>query len=255
MPTISDNAICIRRWDFSETSHTVLLFCREIGLLRGLAKGAKRPKSTFSGGFDVLTRGQVVAIVKPTGDLATITEWHLEQVYSRCRSVLYVNRICLYMIDLLQHALTERDPHEGAFVLLIELLDDIEAGGAADAALLRWQLGLLEECGYRPELARDAETGETLPTDTKAAAFSSRHGGVVADTGQNDRWRVRRETIELLQLVQAGKLPIKAEPSLVRRGNSLLAAHWREVLGRQLSTMPALFPDLNIPPRRPRRKT
>ena len=42
MPTISDYAICIRRWDFSETSQTVSLFTRESGIIRGLAKGAKR---------------------------------------------------------------------------------------------------------------------------------------------------------------------------------------------------------------------
>ncbi|MCH7602254.1 MAG: recombination protein O N-terminal domain-containing protein, partial [Planctomycetes bacterium] len=62
MPTISDYAICIRRWDFSETSQTVSLFTRESGIIRGLAKGAKREKGNFSGGFDLLTLGQVVAI-------------------------------------------------------------------------------------------------------------------------------------------------------------------------------------------------
>ena len=159
MPTISDNAICIRRWDFSETSQTVLLFCREIGLLRGLAKGAKRPKSRFSGGFDILTRGQVIAIVKPSNDLANIIEWHLEQVYERCRRDMKTNRICLYMIDLLQHALTEHDPHEGAFVLFTDLLDAIESGDSADqlpAAManqvigrVRLSTGIIARCRNR----------------------------------------------------------------------------------------------------------
>lgn len=256
MPTISDNAICIRRWDFSETSQTTLLFCHEIGMLRGLAKGAKRPKSNFSGGFDVLTRGQVVAIVKPSSDLATITEWHIEQVYDHCRRDLHTNHVCLYMIDLLQHALTEHDPHEGAFVLLTDLLDAIESDELADRALLRWQLGLLEECGYRPELSRDAQTGGPIRfgnSNADALAFSSKHGGIVADTGESDRWRVRPETIKLLQTAQTGDLPIEHDAALLRRANSLLAAHWRELLGRQLATMPMLFPDLPISPRRTRR--
>ena len=49
MHTLKDTAICIRRWDFSETSQTVSLLTREHGILRGLAKGAKREKGTFSG--------------------------------------------------------------------------------------------------------------------------------------------------------------------------------------------------------------
>ena len=45
MPTITDNAICIRRWDYSETSQTVSLLLRNHGVIRGLVKGAKRPGS------------------------------------------------------------------------------------------------------------------------------------------------------------------------------------------------------------------
>ncbi|MHC4990131.1 MAG: DNA repair protein RecO, partial [Planctomycetota bacterium] len=64
MPTIQDQAVCIRHWDFSETSQTVSLLSREHGVIRGLAKGAKREKGTFSGGIDLLTVGEVVAITK-----------------------------------------------------------------------------------------------------------------------------------------------------------------------------------------------
>ena len=72
MPIIADTAICIRCWDFSETSQTVSLFTREHGVVRGLAKGAKREKGGFSGGLDVLTRGEMIASVKPGRDLAAI---------------------------------------------------------------------------------------------------------------------------------------------------------------------------------------
>ena len=60
-----DQAICIRHWDWSETSQTVSLFCRASGILRGLAKCARRERGSFSGGIDLLARGEVVAVVKP----------------------------------------------------------------------------------------------------------------------------------------------------------------------------------------------
>ena len=65
MADVTDSAVCLRCWDYSETSQTVSLLTREHGILRGLAKGAKRPKASFSGGFDPLTCGQLVAIIKP----------------------------------------------------------------------------------------------------------------------------------------------------------------------------------------------
>ncbi len=246
MSTTSDNAICIRRWDFSETSQTVLLFGREIGLFRGLAKGAKRPKSRFSGGFDVLTRGQVVAIIKPGKDLATLTEWHLEQVYRAGRTDLNINRIALYMIDLVQHMFTDHDPHPAAFDLLSSSLDAFESAQQPQPVLLRFQIALLDECGYRPELVHDAQTGRIIDDTSTTLAFSSRHGGVVADTVEPDRWRVRRATVELLRAAQRDALPAEPNIATALRANRLLAAHYRELLGKQTATMTALFSDLRV---------
>ena len=126
MSTITDTAICIRRWDFSETSQTVSLFTREHGVIRGIAKGAKREKGPFSGGFDVLTGGQVVAIVKTGRELATLTEWHLEDTYRVLRQRLDANRAGLYMADVVHRLLTDHDPHVALFDALAAALVDLE---------------------------------------------------------------------------------------------------------------------------------
>ena len=65
MPVAHDQGVCIRHWDFSETSQTVSLFGRGLGLVRGLAKGARRERGSFSGGIGLLARGEIVAVVKP----------------------------------------------------------------------------------------------------------------------------------------------------------------------------------------------
>src|SRR4051812_28677764 len=111
MPTITDNAVVIRRWDFSETSQTVSLFTREHGVIRGLAKGAKREQGSFSGGMDLLTRGEIVAIIKSGKDLATLTAWHLQDMFRPLRQNLQANRIALYMADLVHHMIIDHDPH------------------------------------------------------------------------------------------------------------------------------------------------
>ena len=85
MPTVTDNAICIRRWDYSETSQTVSLFMRDHGLVRGIVKGAKRAGGGFDGGVDVLTHGQVVMILTPSRELATVTAWHVLEVFRPLR--------------------------------------------------------------------------------------------------------------------------------------------------------------------------
>ncbi len=244
MPTIRDNAVCIRRWDFSETSQTVSLFAREHGIIRGLAKGAKREKGRFSGGIDVLTRGQVVAIIKTGGQLATLTEWHLEEVYWSVRQRLEANRVGLYMADLIHHFLTDHDPHERLYDAFTEALTDLSSPRPVELTLLRFQWALLRETGYQPQLDRDAETGSELPPAPAGLAFSAAAGGVVANTTASAGWRVRRATIELLRALAAGELPDTADLDTVRRANRLLGVYVREILGAEPPAMRWAFSDL-----------
>lgn len=240
MPTVTDNAICIRRWDYSETSQTVSLFLRNHGIVRGIVKGAKRPGGAFDGGLDLLTHGQVVAIVKPSSDLATVTAWHVLEIFRPLREHVGANRAGLYMADLVHHMLTDHDPHPRLFDALRDALAELDQTPRHGRTLLVWSWVLLCETGYQPELDHDAETGEPLPADTPTLAFSASAGGVVADTGAGDRWRVRRETVDLLREVAAGRAP-SGPPD---RANRLLASYIRALLGREPGSMRWVYPDL-----------
>ena len=244
MPTISDTAVCIRHWDFSETSQTVSLLTREHGIIRGLAKGAKREKGAFSGGLDVLTRGHLVAIVRPGRELATLTEWHLQETYRVLRQRLDANRAGLYMADLVHHMLTDQDPHPVLFDALAEALGELTDASRIGMALLMFQWRLLEETGYRPELDRDAESGHRLPEEGEVLAFSPRAGGVVASPVGSDYWRVRRTTVDLLRGMAKGGRLEPGDREVVDRANRLLAVYCRELIGSELPTMRWAFSDL-----------
>jgi DNA repair protein RecO (recombination protein O) len=246
MPTVTDNAICIRRWDFSETSQTVSLFLRDHGIVRGMVKGAKRARGGFEGGIDLLTHGQVVAIVKPARDLATVTHWRLLDTFRALREHLAANRAGLYMADLVHHMVTEHDPHPVLFDALRSALEGLSDLDRIDRTLLGFEWTVLLETGFRPQLDRDVETGEALSPDEATLGFSAAAGGVVADTGAADRWRVRRETIELLQAVASGEPTDDADAAHHRRAARLLAAYVREVLGAEPKSMRWAFPDLRI---------
>jgi len=240
MPTVTDNAICIRRWDYSETSQTVSLFLRNNGIVRGIVKGAKRVGGNFDGGIDLLTHGQVVAIVKPSSDLATVTAWHVLEIFRPLREHVGANRAGLYMADLIHHMLTDHDPHQRLFDETRNALASLDQTDRHGQTLLAWTWVLLSETGYRPELDRDAETGGPLPAQTPTLAFSASAGGVVADTGATDRWRVRRETVDLLRQVAAGESPDTESD----RANRLLAFYIRAILGREPNSMRWVFPSL-----------
>jgi DNA repair protein RecO (recombination protein O) len=245
VPTIRDQAVCIRHWDFSETSQTVGLLTREHGVIRGLAKGAKREKGAFSGGIDLLTVGEVVAIVKPGRDLATLTQWHLQRAFPLLRRDLEANRTAWYLADLVHHMLSDHEPAPALFDAFVAALAGMEGPEGPGPSLLRFQWQLLTEGGYRPQLDADAETRAPLPDSDPTLAFSPAAGGVVADTGAADRWRVRAETIALLRTLDAAPPVLQADAASIERANRLLAAYLREILGVELPTVRLRFPSLS----------
>ncbi len=230
MAILSDTAICLRCWDFSETSQTVSLLTKEHGMIRGLAKGSKRDNGAFSGGFDPLTRGNIVARLKTNSDLATFTEWNLEHVWWSTRNNLDVNRGAIYMVDLVGRMLTDQDPHTNVYDTLLEALNRIDDGHDIDWPLLRFQWALLVETGYKPTL-------ETVCENELVVAFSSKTGGVVEDTGEFDRVRVRKETVEVLRLLKEDKPMQPIEPKALDRANRLLAHYLRDIIGKESAAM------------------
>ncbi len=235
MPAELDDAVCIRQWDWSETSQTVSLICERHGLIRGLAKGSKRPKAPYSGGIELLTRGTAGIILKKSSDLALITEWDLTEVFGSLRTSLRAHHVGLYMADVMHHTITVSDPHPALFRALLASLRAMTDAGRCEEALLAFQWATLAETGYTPRL--DA----TQPDQTYR--FAPAQGGLVDGVADEGAWRVRTETVELLRTLETGAEAIGAgaPAGSVSRANRLLASYLRTIIGREPRTMPVVF--------------
>ncbi len=239
MPRFKDHAICIRHIDWSESSQVVVLLTAEHGKLRGLAKGSKRlsPSSVqrFSGGIELLTLGQVVAVTKPSAELATLTEWDLQEDYHYLRGDYRAQCYAMYAADLCNAMLADEDVHPGAFAALTELLEALRDKDRLGAALLWFQWALLLDCGYRPELEVDVRKSGELP-NSKAYTFDPVAGGLTVENGIAD-WRVRKQTVTLLRKLSNGEVIDDEEVDAIGRANKLLCVYARAILDRELPTM------------------
>lgn len=238
LPTVHDDAICIRVWDWSETSQTVSLFCRELGVVRGLAKGSKRDDARFSGGFELLTRGQAGVILKSSDAMATLTSWDLAEVFPGARSDLATFYCAMAMLDIVHHLVKDHDPHPALFDMLVE--DARRLGDTTQSAhvLVSFLWSALSEAGYRPELERDVRT--SLPLDRpESLVFDPRLGGfsaVPSENGTDENWRTRRQTLQVLHDLASTKSPGHSLESTVRAGK-LLAAYVRELTASPLHSL------------------
>lgn len=255
MPPVFDQAICIRHWDWSETSQTLTLLSRQHGLLRLLAKGSRRPNAPFSGGVELLTRGEAGIILKPSADLGLLTEWDLSETFPHLRRRLSAYVAACYGADLVQHLVLDRDPHPDLYDALLCLLRGVADDTRAPAQLLLFQHRAIASAGYAPELTVCAATSQPLP---KAATYhySPALGGLVrAAQPDAQTWPVRAATVELLRAVAAMRIDdgpdalsdpaiLDAGKATIARANRLLASIIRMTLGREPPTLRTVFPDL-----------
>ena len=237
MPTVHDEAFCIRVWDWSETSQTVSLFCRTHGVVRGLAKGAKRDDTRFSGGFELLTKGQVGMIIKSSDAMATLTSWDLSQTFPSARANLPAFYSAMAMLELVHHMVRDHDPHPILFDSLGTAAADLANPDRTIASLTEFLWSVLVESGYRPELDRDVRTSTPLDKSSPLA-FDAKLGGFKRweKGGAEEGWRARPQTLEILRNLAENK-PVTGAAEDVLRAGKLLYAYVRETAGMPMPTV------------------
>src|SRR5512146_2296347 len=113
MPAIKDQAITLRRLDYSETSQVLLFLTRDHGPRRLLAKGIKRgTKKKFATGIDLLEHGRVVFSSRTPGDssLGTLMEWQQINLYIGLRTELARLYAAQYAAEVTAAMVEEADP-------------------------------------------------------------------------------------------------------------------------------------------------
>jgi DNA repair protein RecO (recombination protein O) len=246
MPLFADRAICLRKFEYSETSQILSLFGREQGLTRVLAKGAHRRTkagaSKFGGGVDLLEEGQADYIHDTNRELGTLTEWSLAEGHLALRQNLRGLYLGLYAAELVGMLIQEHDPHPNLFDRLSVLLGELTTS-AREEAFVAFELDLLRESGYAVRLATCCACGRPIG-DRQGRYFSLSRGGAVCrdcETAIPDRQSVDPRLLGLMQMIQ--RLPrvnakVARLPRLTRHQtdpvNRLLAGHIQHVAGKRV---------------------
>jgi len=179
---IRTEAVVLRSLDYGETSQIVTLFTREKGKLGVMAKGARRPKSSFGATLQPMAYTQVVFYYKPTRTLQTLSESSHVESFHRLRRDLTSITVGLRIVELVDALMEEEDPQSDAFALLVRVLRRLDAEEVRVHNLWPYvQLRLAQILGVAPAVERErveAVTGEE-------GLLSLVDGGVYPDSSRD----------------------------------------------------------------------
>jgi DNA repair protein RecO (recombination protein O) len=253
MPLVADRCICLRKVEYSETSQILTLLAREHGIVKAIAKGAHRRTkagaSRFDGGVDLLDIGQAVFTSDPSREMSTLTEWKLQEGHPALRRNLRSLYLSLYAAELVWLLFEEHDPHPQVFDQLEQVLSEM-GGKRIEESFLAFELDLLREAGFMPELGVCVSCGQPA-ADREPIYFSAARGGIVCQNCHAafpDRMEVDVRLLRLLQMIQSPPegQNVRRLPQLTRHQtdplNRLLAGHVEYALGRRPRAVEYVLP-------------
>lgn len=161
MPLHAAEALILRTYKLGEADRIVVFLTADRGKRRGVAKGARKPKSRFSGGLEPLTRGRVEYFERERRELV-----RLRYVEPTCSPLLSSDASALahagYFAELIDEWSPEADPSDALFRLGAATAEALAAGGPVERLARYFEYWLLRLQGVYPPTDRCGRCGGGL---------------------------------------------------------------------------------------------
>ncbi|OYP37504.1 DNA repair protein RecO [Rhodopirellula sp. MGV] len=233
-------AIVLRTIEFSETSLVVHLLTRDFGQIAALAKGARRPKSSFEGSLDLLAVCRVVLIRKSSDALDLLTEAKLQRRFRGAEKSLQRLYAGYYIAEMLRLLTDNHDPHPALYDAALDALGQIDGTGNPATALLGFDCAALRLLGHAPTTRSCADCGNVVPRLGRLP-FAPFAGGVVCKSCRSRQMSIINlalESIEQLEVMLAPhtRQPVRVSAPVYGELRSMLNRYIQAILG----TMPRM---------------
>jgi len=146
-------ALTLKTYPFAESNRIVVYLTRNYGKLRGVAHGARKPKSRFGSALELLTHSKIVFYRKEHQELAVIQSAEIIKAFPSYELSWEVNLHFNYFAELLMEFSREEEESENLFRLGLAVLN---ACSSIPISLLAryFELWLLKLEGVLPDLDR-----------------------------------------------------------------------------------------------------
>jgi len=237
--TYQTEAIIIKKTKLGEADSILTLYTPHLGKIQGFAKSLRRPKSKLAGHLELLTHS-LVSLARGR-NLDTIIGSQTINSFLPLKNDLELTSYGLYATELVDLFTAEHIENYPLFQLLLETLHCLCHGGNSELTLRYFELHLLSEVGYRPQLQQCVSCHQTLKPVTNS--FCPTAGGVLCPSCSQSQpltHPVSVNALKVLRLLQSSDyntvVKLKMSPELSQQLEVVVRDYLKYLLEREIKS-------------------
>lgn len=169
MPLRDSEAIILQGYPLGEADRLISFLSRSMGRVRGVAAGARKPKSRFGSTLERLSYVRMWFYERETRELVRINQCELIESFVDVFRDYAAGIALTFLAEVTEAVLPDREPSDPAFRLLLLTAQTIKARREVELALAYFVLWTLRLGGWLAPLDRCARCGKELT----AAAYAN----------------------------------------------------------------------------------
>jgi DNA repair protein RecO (recombination protein O) len=238
MPLHESEAIVLQSYPLGEADRLVSFLSRAMGRMRGVAAGARRPKSRFGSTLERLSHVRIWFYERETRELVRISQCEMiESFIDAFRD--YASSVALSLFsEVTQAVLPDKEAADANFRLLLLCAQTVKRTGKAEPALAYFTLWTVKLGGWLPLLEACARCRKSLRREAAAAqpAYFSRSRSAVlcADCRRPGMRAISPLALAAAQAMLSGRLDRLSEQAVPPRAAREVTEIMLDVIEQQI---------------------
>ena len=196
MANYKAQGIILKRTNFSEADRMLIIFTREFGKVKAIAKGVRKQHSRLGGNLELFCNTQLILATGRNFDI--VTEAEIIEPYLKTRKKLDLTHKAYYLAEVVDKLTVERVEHPEIFDLFVDVIEKI-GESSSDLLLAYFEINMLKNIGYEPELVKCQKCHTQVRSHGNK--FDCEEGGLVCSNCQSLAENISSDTIKVLRIL------------------------------------------------------
>ncbi len=190
--------IILRHKDWGEADRLLTIFTRELGKVQAIAKGARKPRSRKAGHLEPFIRASLLLARGRSFFILTQAETITPHIL--LREDLLLLGYASYVAELLDRFTFDEEHNPTLYRLLQNTLTRLERGDPPEGVVHYFEMRLLDQAGFRPQLQTCGVCGRPLQPENQF--FSAHQGSAICPRCVETEPEVRAISMQALKYLR-----------------------------------------------------